>query len=890
MTHYRSQYKGSIMPLVDYLKIHRRVQENRHINSKKFVFVIDQNFDYNNEIENKIIEVPRSALFDTNQFNPLQFEFQFVVADHLAIQINDNEDTRDSITYYLRHVFFPDSNNPIVSYKNLSDPYWVSLDDSNFIFVPLNRNRFKYYYNSEINRVVFNDIINPVFSYTDVFLYDPKELGIENGKYDLKYTDHNGLRGATIITFNESPSRDNLDDYTKYLGQREVKVEKAQTKAKVYLFPIIKNFGAKFVLEYKYVKKEFSRFNIKEQPTAISVEFTYIGSLLYFLNNTIFYDDSFETIQSREHLSKNELTQYIVKSLNPIVNVSFDNGGIRQFFIDQYIRYVNKELNFYKRNLKASLEIFYYTPKVFIKYLATETIWSILGETLKGTVTNIVLDKEDITLKILFALEEKIGNPTLFLDKLLNRKMSDETSYFFNLYNKMNTSNFVSYNEFVKKVWNKSDYRLPTKPEYLITHKVNLEEAPIYDGPLTLPYQSDKTMGFYHSNVEINWIDKNFKLEIKLETGEYKEERSFSPTVGGAYSRNEAITNDYIYHPFQPIFILQPEKQKTELKLDNIIPAFYLKAVEDKKTIANIYTTIEYGLDIATTFSGVGNFAKFRHLSKVARVASRLSKAQKAAKYAKVVAKIKIGIASIEITSGTVNTLIKLTGIKDSALGQAISEFLFWIELASLSGEALGAIKSGVRNSAKKVLKKRRELKTKLKSIEDVDEKKVINKLEEIIESKKQKANGGKTPNFSIVKPKVMKYWMSYLEKKGVKFEIGTENAIKLLNEEEALGLHITRLKNYERYEFEQTIYLYDNPSTSTFLEECYHALQRLDGLPKYMEPITVRGITYKDVDAWEYLAKKRILDEGERNGITYEEYIFIEEQLQDVLENKYNY
>jgi hypothetical protein len=54
------------------------------------------------------------------------------------------------------------------------------------------------------------------------------------------------------------------------------------------------------------------------------------------------------------------------------------------------------------------------------------------------------------------------------------------------------------------------------------------------------------------------------------------------------------------------------------------------------------------------------------------------------------------------------------------------------------------------------------------------------------------------------------------------------------------------------------------------------------------MEPITKYGKTYYNVDNREYLAKQRILNEAETNGITYEEFRYIEDQLQEVLEGNY--
>jgi len=180
------------------------------------------------------------------------------------------------------------------------------------------------------------------------------------------------------------------------------------------------------------------------------------------------------------------------------------------------------------------------------------------------------------------------------------------------------------------------------------------------------------------------------------------------------------------------------------------------------------------------------------------------------------------------------------------------------------------AIKGGLRKSAKEVLEHTDDIKKELDNlvIEENNVKRrltqaekadVIEHLDEVAERKKQIIpNGGITKGFSIINPKVMKYWMNFLEKKGVKFEIGTEKAKKILKEERALGIHQRKFINPETNEFEQTIYLYENPSTSTFLEECYHAVQAIEGLPKYIEPIYINGKIYENVDAWEYLAKKK--------------------------------
>lgn len=148
------------------------------------------------------------------------------------------------------------------------------------------------------------------------------------------------------------------------------------------------------------------------------------------------------------------------------------------------------------------------------------------------------------------------------------------------------------------------------------------------------------------------------------------------------------------------------------------------------------------------------------------------------------------------------------------------------------------------------------------------------------------RTNSKRTPEFNPVSPKVMKSCISVLERKGVRFEIGTENAKTMLESRKALGLYLG-IWDWQTNTRIRTIYLYENPAASTFLEECYHAVQSLEGLPR-IASVTFKGKTYNDIDNWEFLAKKRILDEADKNNISYEEYIFIEEQLEEVLNKEY--
>jgi hypothetical protein len=166
----------------------------------------------------------------------------------------------------------------------------------------------------------------------------------------------------------------------------------------------------------------------------------------------------------------------------------------------------------------------------------------------------------------------------------------------------------------------------------------------------------------------------------------------------------------------------------------------------------------------------------------------------------------------------------------------------------------------------------------------------VIDELENEHSKQKNrtKTNGGESENFNPIHPKLKEMWIRYLEKRGVIFEIGTPYAISLLENDGCSGLFVRKVLNSETNEWERTIYLFDNPSTGAFLEECYHAVQSLEGLPKYMPPVTYNGKLYENFNGWEYLAKKRILDNADKIGLSYEEYRKLEDQLLEVLENKY--
>ncbi|NML65108.1 hypothetical protein HHL22_07800 [Hymenobacter sp. RP-2-7] len=126
------------------------------------------------------------------------------------------------------------------------------------------------------------------------------------------------------------------------------------------------------------------------------------------------------------------------------------------------------------------------------------------------------------------------------------------------------------------------------------------------------------------------------------------------------------------------------------------------------------------------------------------------------------------------------------------------------------------------------------------------------------------------------MQPARMELWMGYLERRGVQFHIGTPEAELKLFDNQAEGM-------YSAGGGTKTIYLYDPPGTATFFEEAFHALQHLRKHPaiKVLE-------SGQEVDAWEYDAKQALLKHSEKLGLSYEEYVETENQLQQVIDNEY--
>ncbi len=382
----------------------------------------------------------------------------------------------------------------------------------------------------------------------------------------------------------------------------------------------------------------------------------------------------------------------------------------------------------------------YYVPIFVFKKIDLNFLWNILDEVLDQPVTNIGLNKEDITIKILEGIalgyEEKYNNKNIFLAELINRKTKNKKQFIKRLFDRIDGENYKNLLNFLWDIWKKSTYA-EIEPEK--NHLIKFTDK----NPLLLDYRSKKSLGFHVDNAKINW-DKNDEIAVNLTVGTGVFETNTEDNgQGGVTIETTEIkeTHEYSYHPFSPIAILNADNptfiyKDPEQEENNFtkLPAFLLHTHTEKAFWENVMTTGEYTVDIITTLSGVGNILKFGRLFKVLKAGH--SVVGKGRTFTKVVTGVK-GVAGVaEISSGSVNFLLKLAGANDTDLGREISKYLFYFEIAALSGEVSVALYSKLQACARKILAKEKFLRDAAKNADEakqVDE--VIDEIKKVADN-----------------------------------------------------------------------------------------------------------------------------------------------------------
>ena len=238
------------------------------------------------------------------------------------------------------------------------------------------------------------------------------------------------------------------------------------------------------------------------------------------------------------------------------------------------------------------------------------------------------------------------------------------------------------------KLWYDSEYARTDRPEYVYKNK-----------PMVFDYKSEKILGFYDSNWNVDKTDDFSEVTFTREIPSYVMNYPLAniPPANIYYAGVDLFntlvkqTESYSYHPFQPIGLVSIDQSGENIQFPSErIPAFLLYTFDDVNTSQNIRFASEIAIDIITTVVGVPPFLST--LKHGLTAFKQLSRARK----------IVLGVKTLEFTAGAANLILKYSCSEQNQACQGVQSFLTCLEVACLSGDAIyGVI---VKRKAKKLL------------------------------------------------------------------------------------------------------------------------------------------------------------------------------------------
>lgn len=537
----------------------------------------------------------------------------------------------------------------------------------------------------------------------------------------------------------------------------------------IHKFPVItKSIGTGFSYCLSYYYKKDSA-EIRSIPPA-KEDYQFIGLRIYckdittvlqFLNETIFnYYNEYTDFQSKW----------------------------RNLFLIKLIEKIAPAYNNSKLHNKAAI-VYHLAQPLYYKF-NTDSLWNLLEGLAKGYIRNYLsINEEDLiikTLRILYfrythrqktktidgskVLEEKdIGSKEindLFIENLLIRK-PDKKILLYKLIDGLNGEHFQTYVYFIWSIWKSSSYadiNPKTNKLVVITDKT----------PVLLAYQSKKILGFHSDNATINWKGDQplIDISVNIKTGRFEEKTIEREDGDQKIIVEKQEKHQYSYHPFSPLvlqngknpaFLLKDKDQKEGVRFTKL-PAFLLYANDQKAFWENVLTGVEYGVDILTTVSGIGNLIKVGRLVKLLKNGKTLL--YKTKQVTTAIAATKAVAGAIEVSSGAVNTLLKLTNVNDTELGKSISKYLFYLEMVALTGEVSVFLKGKLQKTAKEIV----ENSNFTKSLDDLVKKEEINEVGGILDEISLMARPREIGKFGgkVLKASQVRKLRGELKKKGV--------------------------------------------------------------------------------------------------------------------------
>lgn len=243
-----------------------------------------------------------------------------------------------------------------------------------------------------------------------------------------------------------------------------------------------------------------------------------------------------------------------------------------------------------------------------------------------------------------------------FLDTSISSKFAGKTM-FQHLYEKIHDfggePNFTAFIQTIYLYWLESNY--PFKKYFNTT------------APIVLDYKSQKVLGFYSDGKSFTF--SNFRINVTFSaaqsyaiwsmTGEYPEDTLANP------------------HIFQTIETSTINQEGVLLFPGKHVPAFYLKAFDDKNAWHNLQKATWLALDILVLFSSIGNLLRLTRLVSVAR-APRV---------------LKILASGVEVTSSAVSAMLHFVDScdKKGTFCSKLRTVLLFIDIGTLSVDTVAS-------------------------------------------------------------------------------------------------------------------------------------------------------------------------------------------------------
>ncbi|MEL1245117.1 zincin-like metallopeptidase toxin domain-containing protein [Flavobacterium sp. DGU11] len=598
-----------------------------------------------------------------------------------------------------------------------------------------------FYYAQEGRVVIATQELSETVIFNDVIDFDP-EAGyledIQNDKYEYKFKTHT-MRFAGDGT-TERPG----------FVVNEVKVFKNTRKADINLIPVMEfEFNCTYKLSYLYYEPGYRpSFGIRERDCALVLDFGSVGGLLSFLNATLF-SQGFDISYCSGDMARDNFRDSFESDILDDLRYKLGNGS-ELYFMD-------------------AMEMLYFLPPSVADDIPLETWWKLAKAVIKkeALATSRMLKEELFFIKLLTLLmngddpKENERWQKEFIAILCETTDKKQLALEY-LCGALNGEDYTGFLKIVNRAWRSSRM-------YIDLGNTLYESS---DGPFILPYESEKMIGFFLTNTKAYFDTRNQKermIHVEFETGKYVIDTENYSRDGG--EKTKEVIDHYWYHPFHPVYLANIGVQDTAIKLDALVPAFMLKANHDAQFWHNVMTGAEYAFDVATTISGVGNIAKLRYLSRLAKLAEGVDALSKARRAVNILRYVKGASGVMSITFGTTSTLMKLTGVRDTELGNAIWETLFYLELLTLGAEATASLLVNLRRSAGKILKYEEALrKTATTTGETADIERIIREMRKVAET-----------DFMAKPPGTGKWGGTILKEAGIRKFRGELSRVKVL-------------------------------------------------------------------------------------------------------------